>query len=274
MTPLAKRRLLIVLVVSLAAGALLGWTLFRTRPLEQVVNSIGMRFALIPSGKFLMGSPEDEERRGDDELLHEVTLTKPFYLGIHEVTVEQYHDVMGTDADTTEPSKIKGRGECPADDVTWFKAEAFCRKLSDRPEEKSAKRRYRLPTEAEWEYACRTGKKGRAISSGGRPPPPDPKKQEPDSGPLPVGSFEPNKWGLYDMQGNVWEWCQDWYGPYSPDPADNIDPQGPKTGEQRVARGGSKLSPYEDYRSANRVALAPGIRLGMGFRVVMIEEGK
>jgi formylglycine-generating enzyme required for sulfatase activity len=226
-------------------------------------NSIGMKFVVIPPGEFMMGSPKGEPAHRNDETLHKVTLTKPFQLGMHEVTQEQYQKVMGTN-----PSKFKTVNH-PVEQVTWDEAIEFCARLSDLPAEKRAGRVYRLPTEAEWEYACRAGTTtaysfGNAqgqlsnygwwkVNSGGAT--------------HPVGLKKPNPWGLYDIHGNVYELCQDWYGGYSGGELTN--PKGPVSGSVRVNRGGSWFSGDGVCRSAIRGTRTPGDRnIGLGFRVV------
>ena len=167
--------------------------------LESAGNSIGIRLKLLPAGTFWMGEDLDA---------HKVTLTQPFYLGVYEVTQEQYERVMGKN-----PSNFKGP-QNPVEKVSWDDAVEFCRKLSELPEEKAAGRIYRLPTEAEWEYACRAGTTtkysfGDSESELGEYGWFD---KNSDRKTHPVGQKQPNKWGLYDMHGNVWEWCSDWYG--------------------------------------------------------------
>jgi formylglycine-generating enzyme required for sulfatase activity len=199
----------------------------------QITNSLGMKFNLIPPGEFMMGSPKQEADHQDDETQHLVKITKPFYLGAHEVTQEQYEQVMGNN-----PSDRKGPTK-PVANVSWNYAVEFCRKLSD---EEGVE--YRLPTEAEWEYACRAGTTT-AYSFGN------------DASQLsnygwyrtnawdigekyahPVGEKLPNAWGLFDMHGNVREWCQDWYGPYERLKVVS-DPTGAASGSGRVLRGGA-----------------------------------
>jgi formylglycine-generating enzyme required for sulfatase activity len=190
-------------------------------------KGVTMKLALIRPGKFTMGSPDSEQDRRDKEgPQHEVVITKPFYMGATEVTQAQYEAVMGTN-----PSKYRGPTN-PVENVSWEDAGEFCRKLS----EKTGKA-VRLPTEAEWEYACRAGTKTRfsfgdsdsdlgdyawcGRNSGGKT--------------NPVGRKKPNPWGLYDMHGNVGEWCADWYGSYSIKAS--TDPQGAGSGDRRVSRG-------------------------------------
>jgi formylglycine-generating enzyme required for sulfatase activity len=270
----------------------------RTAPPDgaDLVNSIGMWFRLIPAGKFTMGSPPNEPERGDNEMQHEVEITRPFYLGVYEVTQDEYTRVMGKNPSHFAPggpgrAKVKGipTGRFPVERVSWDDAVEFCRRLSARDEEKQAGRVYRLPTEAEWEYACRGGEPratpfhfGRSLSSrqanfdgtrpyGARKGPNLERTKR-------VGSFRPNGFGLYDMHGNVAEWCADWFdgGYYAVSP--RKDPQGPaQAGTQRVLRGGSWIDDGKDCRSAQRHCSLPSFQNGdgYGFRVVLVlrDEG-
>jgi len=230
-------------------------------------NSIGMEFVLIPAGTFMMGSPDDETRRDDDERLHKVTLTKPFYLQTTEVTQRQWKALMGNN-----PSRFKG-DDHPVERVSWKDAREFIQKLNG----KEGTDRYRLPTEAEWEYACRAGTEnpfstGRCISTDeanydGNHPMSGCSKGIYREKTMPVGSFSSNQWGLYDMHGNVWEWCGDRYGEYPGNPV--IDPTGPSSGTGRVLRGGSWFILARYLRAANRLGDLPDIRgYDIGFRVV------
>jgi uncharacterized protein (TIGR02996 family) len=215
-------------------------------------NSVGMRFALIPPGTFRMGSPPTEDCKVD-ERLHVVTLTRGFFLGVGPVTQAQWGAVMGND-----PSRLKGddlpvdsvrwewcrKGDdLPVDSVRWEWCQEFCKRLGKQDGE-----RYRLPTEAEWEYACRAGTTtpfhfGKTLS----------RDQASYIGhqTTPVGSFPPNAWGLHNMHGNVWEWCQDWYGPY---PAGEVkDPEGAdEEYPGHVLRGGSWRNSAGNSRAACR----------------------
>ena len=228
--------------------------------LPESASAIGMEFKLIPAGKFTMG--ENDEA-------HEVTLTEPFMMGVHEVTQAQYEQVM-----KNNPSKFKG-ADHPVEMVTWKDALEFCRRLSELPAEKAAGNVYRLPTEAEWEYACRAGTKA-AYSFG------DDDSKLGDyawfrvgSGKEthPVGSKQPNAWGLYDMHGNVYEWCSDWFEEY---PSGEVtDPSGPSSGSFRVYRGGSWFNSAEVCRSAYRSRGKPSrLRNDLGFRVSLSPSGK
>jgi formylglycine-generating enzyme required for sulfatase activity len=230
----------------------------------ELTNSIGMKLVLIPKGTFVMGSPESEEGRFGNEVQHEVTLTKDFYLGVTELTQAQYKKIMGKN-----PSAFAG-AERPVDTVSWEDAVEFCERLSELPEEKKAGRVYRLPTEAEWEYACRAGSKT-AFSFG------DDKSSlgdyawfsdNSDGKTQSVGEKKPNAWGLYDMHGNVWEWCSDWYGEH---PGKAVsDPEGPEKGSGRVIRGGSLGHEAAGCRSADRRGLNPSLRgSNFGFRVAL-----
>lgn len=193
--------------------------------LPESANSIGMKFKLIPAGTFTMG---------DDNDAPEVTLSKSFSLGIHEVTQSQYERVMGNN-----PSGFKGANN-PVEQVSWEDAVEFCRKLSELPAEKAAGRVYRLPTEAEWEYACRAGTTTKYSFGDDDSELGNYAWFKGNSGNTshPVGGKKPNAWGLYDMHGNVWEWCQDWYGDY---PSGTVtDPMGATSGSYRVNRGGRR----------------------------------
>ena len=228
---------------------------------ESWTNSLGMEFMWIPAGRFLMGSPEDEEGRHVGERQHEVRISEGFWIGKYEVTEGEWESVMGSN-----PSLLLGCGQrCPVVTVSWFDTEEFIGKLNGR--ESRMEYRYRLPTEAEWEYAARAG------TTGAR------------SGALdsiawfwgnsgwekhPVGQKRANAWGLRDMLGNVWEWTRDWHGEY---PTGSVtDPQGPSTGSRRVNRGGSWLNIAINVRSAQRSAASPGDRSRfVGFRLVRTE---
>jgi formylglycine-generating enzyme required for sulfatase activity len=214
-------------------------------------NSIGMKFAVIPAGEFTMGGGQ----------AHQVTLTKAFELGVYEVTQEQYEAVMGK-----HPSKFKGP-QNPVEQVSWDDAVEFCRKLSDLPAEKKAGYVYRLPTEAEWEYSCRAGTTTTYSSGDSESELVDYAWFANNSGNYThaVGSKKPNPWGLYDMHGNVFEWCQDWYGDY---PSGSVtDPTGAASGSCRVLRGGSFDDRASNGRSAYRINGLPVYRLIFtGFR--------
>ncbi len=244
---------------------------------KEITNSIGMKLVLIPKGTFMMGSPESEKGRDkDDETQHEVTISKDYYLGVIEVTQGQYEKVMGTNPSHFQKQFIRKSDSSmyPVEQVSWEDAVEFCKKLSELPEEKKAGRVYRLPTEAEWEYACRAGSKA-AYSFGAN------SKTLGDYAWFgensvrqthPVGEKKANAWGLYDMHGNVWEWCSDWYGKY---PKGSVsDPSGPSDGSARVIRGGSWDSEAAYCRSADRIRGDPSNRYdSLGFRVALSSSG-
>ena len=245
-------------------------------PPAVLVNSIGMKLAPIPASTFLMGSPVDEPGRPwlgreeiDFEEQHEVTIRQPFYLGVHLVTQEQYEQIMGK-APGYEPSYFSREGEgkdkakefkdtkqYPRENVSWRDAREFCRRLSELPEETKAGRRYRLPTEEEWEYACRAGTStpyyfGKTIgqqqanfSVAG----PDARLASGNNlgRTTLVGYYNnPNKFGLYDMHGNLLQWCEDVYGPYQ------VDLRNPNNYQGQVVRGGYWGGPGIRCRSASR----------------------
>ena len=224
-------------------------------------NSIGMEFVLIPAGEFLMGSENGDD---DEKPVRRVQISKPFYLGKYPVIQEQWQTVMGNN-----PSRFQGDLNRPVENVSWQEVQDFLGKLT----EKETGKTYRLPTEAEWEYACCAGSTG-AYCFG------DDEAQlreyawydeNADGTTHPVGQLKPNDWGVYDMHGNVWEWVQDWYAEdyYKRRPNPDTDPQGPEEGEQRVLRGGGSWD-QGLARCAYRGRLSPSCRLGDGgFRIVV-----
>jgi formylglycine-generating enzyme required for sulfatase activity len=258
---------------------------------REVTNSIGMKLVLILPGKFSMGSPRDEANRyGSEGPTHEVEITKPFYLGIYPVTQEEYRKVMGTNpshlcASGGGKDKLKDAAldtkRFPVESVSWEDAVAFCKKLSALPAEKAAGRVYRLPTEAEWEYACRAGTTtafafGDALSStqanfDGAQPYGGAKKGPALGRTCPVGSYKANAWGLHDMHGNIWEWCNDWQDASYYGTGPMKDPQGPATGKTRVSRGGAWGFGATHCRSAYRGHDDPAGRYNnTGMRVVCV----
>ncbi|RJP83003.1 MAG: formylglycine-generating enzyme family protein [Desulfobacteraceae bacterium] len=223
---------------------------------QQLTNRYGMTFVLIPPGSFMMGSPAEEYQRAENEKQHKVTLTKGFYLQTTEVTQEQWKKIMGYD-----PSKFNGCPNCPVESISWNESRAFIQKLNKMERANP----YRLPTEAEWEYACRADTTspfyvGKYLSTdqanynGNHPIPGSPRGINRNRT-IPVGSFPANPFGLYDMHGNVYEWCQDWYGEYPAGPV--IDPIGPPSGYSRISRGGGMSSYARRCRSANRTKHLP-----------------
>ncbi|HYG74397.1 MAG TPA: SUMF1/EgtB/PvdO family nonheme iron enzyme [Planctomycetota bacterium] len=239
--------------------------------LEKVRLDLGAGIILelvpIPEGRFVMGSPHDEEGHNDDEIQHDVIISKPYYLGRVPVTQAQWERVMGSN-----PSYFRGP-QLPVEMVSWFEAALFCEELFNR-----FGKPFRLPTESEWEFACRAGTRtafhtgstittdnanfdGKFTYANGATGITRWKTTD-------VGTFRPNAWGLHDMHGNVWEWCSDWYGEYGT--ATATDPQGPSKGDIRILRGGSWFHGPADCRSAQRDALDPGRRHSpYGFRVAM-----
>ncbi len=252
-------------------------------------DTVSLDMIWIEPGTFMMGSPTDELGRDSDETQHQVTLTRGYWLGKYEVTQAQYEAVMGTN-----PSYFKG-ADFPVEKVSWYNAMDFCAKLTDI--ERAAGRlpegyEYTLPTEAQWEYACRAGTTT-AFNNGTNIPTMLQRTDRPcpnldplawygyNSGQydsagnytgngktFPVGQKQPNAWGLYDMHGNVDEWCLDWYGDY---PISAVtDPKGPATGSYRVVRGGSWVYYAYDCRSAHRFSNGPDYYYDCyGFRVAL-----
>jgi formylglycine-generating enzyme required for sulfatase activity len=219
-------------------------------------NGVSMEFVLVPAGSFDMGSPDSEKERDSDEgPVHRVQITKAFYMSKYEVTQDQYLAIMGRN-----PSKFSG-GNLPVEAVSWDEAVACCGKIGGR-----------LPTEAEWEYACRAGSETRfcygddltyaqlgeyAWYSGNS-----------GSTTHTIGQKKPNSFGLYDMHGNVYEWCSDWFAAYAN--AQTVNPVGASSGQYRVCRGGSWFSDARRCRSANRNYISPDYRdNNIGFRVAL-----
>jgi formylglycine-generating enzyme len=224
-----------------------------------------IEWVIIPAGTFTMGSPANEPGREDDEIQHEVTL-KAFKMSMYEITFAQYDAFCEATGRQKLDDDGWGRGNRPVINVSWNDANAFTRWMG-----------CRLPTEAEWEYACRAGTTT-AYNTGddlltslanfnGNYPVSTIVQGEYEGKTLPVGSFPPNAWGLYDMHGNVWEWCKDWYGEYRPGPQNN--PKGPSSGSFIVRRGGSWYGSEKYCRSANRNFSDPLHTYNfIGFRVV------
>jgi formylglycine-generating enzyme required for sulfatase activity len=243
-----------------------------------VTNSIGMKFVRIPAGEFLMGSPDgDDHADADERPQRRVRISRDFYLGQFEVAQLEYVWVMDENPSWFSPDGggrdfVRGLSvhRFPVENVSWDEATLFCNRLSDAKNESG--RRYRLPTEAEWEYACRAGtttryaygdeldaQRANILSSA------KPQTRQ-------VGWYKPNAWGLHDMHGNVWEWCSDRYAAeaYAVSTTITIDPQGPMEGTGRVVRGGDYRFDASHARSVNRDFTRQSRRdLGNGFRVVM-----
>jgi formylglycine-generating enzyme required for sulfatase activity len=280
----------------------------------QITNSLGMKLVRIAPGTFIMGSPKEEAGRDIDEEQHEVQITRPFYLGKHELTVGQFRVFVRDTSYLTEPERDGQGGSAyteqdgmwtfvgrkpaynwsetgfprtddhPVSNVSWNDAIAFCDWLS-----RKEGRKYRLPTEAEWEYSCRAGTTTRyyngdrevelaavaniADLSGKRKLPAWKTAIAYDDGfpfTASVGQFQANAWGLHDMHGSLWEWCAEWYdaNDYQQSPRD--DPQGPASGTLRVARSGCWNEGSRTCRSADRSKSPPSYRSsGVGFRVVI-----
>jgi formylglycine-generating enzyme required for sulfatase activity len=244
---------------------------------ERITNDLGMTFVRLPADEFWMGTSDEAiealtkrypfDRKGfeTETPRHRVTISQPFYLGIHPVTQAQWEAVMGSNS-----SRFEGKPDHPVEHVSWDEVQQFLRRLNERQDGNI----YRLPSEAQWEHACRAGSTV-AYCFG------DEEGQlgeyawygdNSGNSTHPVGQKKPNAWGLYDMHGNVWEWVQDWYGPYTADPV--TDPSGPTTGANRVIRGGSWSYPAWCARSADRGGVHPGLRGdGLGFRCLSSPGG-
>jgi uncharacterized protein (TIGR02996 family) len=230
-------------------------------------GKVQMTFVWVPPGSFLMGSPADEKERAENETPHRVSLTHGFWLGVHPVTQVQWRRVMGRN-----PSYFKG-DELPVEQVSWDDGQGFCEKLKEK-----TGRQFRLPSEAEWEYACRAGTTtpfwfGETISTDqanyhGNYTYGKGKKGVYRKQTTLVGSFPPNAWGLTDLHGNIWEWCQDWYSPLLDEDIEDL--QGGDSGDARVLRGGCWGGYPRWCRAAYRRGVEPAYRgRNFGCRVVL-----
>lgn len=243
-----QKRLTWLAFATLSLGGILGLAVLMKPPGPcPSPRGLDMDLVLIPPGTYLMGSEEE----GDEKPVHEVKITEAFCLGAYEVTREQWEEVMDVSR-TREDAQV---GRLPVAGISYSEGEEFLRRLNKR----EGKQVFRLPTEAEWEYAARGGGQG------------DPSGNclhgDAYDGPAPVGAFLTNDWGLYDMYGNVWEWVADWHGAYPTGPV--INPTGPKTGTERVKRGGSFRSAVKHCRAARRNSHDPDGRANdLGFRIV------
>ncbi len=241
---------------------------------KKITNDLGMSFVYIENGTFNMGSPVGEAYRNSDEIQHPVAISTPFYMQTTEVTLKQWWTVMGK----RWFGRRKGTPDMPVTRVSWFDANRFIKKLNEKNQGF-----YRLPTEAEWEYAARAGSEtayswgetincSRAMYGNNSAKSSGCIDRNRQSGlaadrPAPVKSYAPNAWGLFDMHGNVWEWCLDWYNRYTA--VSETDPLGAKSGIGRVRRGGSWFKDGYLCRSANRNYAHPAGRLQTtGFRLV------
>ena len=250
-----------------------------------LTKDIKLEMVLIPAGEFKMGSPaEEKDALAAEKPQHRVRITRPFYLGKYPVTQKQWEAVMGAN-----PSRFKGPKN-PVEEVSWDACRQFLDKLQRRPGHPPGT--FQLPSEAQWEYACRAGSTTRFCFGDAESKLGDYAWYSANSGSSthPVGGKKPNAWGLYDMHGNIWEWCADWFDPayYAHSPAD--DPTGPATGAapvtgdprapiapgsatggRRIIRGGSWNNGGKGCRSALRGKWAPGMgNSSMGFRVALV----
>ena len=246
-------------------------------------DQVTMKLVLIPAGRFLMGSPETEEDRDKGEVLHAVTISKPFYMGVYEVTVSQYAQfVKATGQEHNEP-EFKQTGNHPVVNVDWNAIQAFCKWTSSKTGKTVV-----LPTEAQWEYACRAGTKTRfgfgdkaedlhtyanycnkSLTKKRK----DAERGDGFAETAPVGSLKPNDWGLYDLHGNVAEWCSDGYGDYKRQAV--TDPAGADRSLFGVVRGGSWVHELKYCRSASRLRGDRSCLYStIGFRVVVLALGK
>ena len=225
------------------------------RKFEKEMHDVGLEFVPVPAGSFVMGSAGGTGTPANEHPQHSVRISKPFEMSKFEVTQRQWRWLLGTN-----PSRFVHTNR-PVEEVTWFQVQEFIERLNQRNDGY----RYRLPTEAEWEYAARGGGSDDYAGSFDRVA----WYLNNSAGSThEVGQKEPNAFGLYDMHGNVWEWCDDWYSANYYEKSPILDPQGPQTGKSRVLRGGSWRFGAHLQRAAVRFKLAPSIRgANYGFRL-------
>lgn len=264
-----------LLLLLMASGSLVAQAGELPRELSlDLGGGVALKMVLIPPGKYMRGSNEtgfDAWSWGKESPRHEVTISKPFYMAVHPLTVEQFDTITGKKSPFFESARNRPKGT-----LSWVKAVEFCKAISEK-----TGRTLQLPTEAQWEYACRAGTATRWYFGD------DPgvlteyaytRKTFFDAKGKPVANrmrdvckLKPNAWGLYDMNGLIHTWCQDWYGEYDSAPA--TDPKGPSEGKRRVARGGSYFDPPERCTSASRWPFVPDdCRATAGLRVVAAAE--
>ena len=244
-------------------------------PGQEFINQAGIKFVYIPAGKFTMGSPSTEAGHEGDETLHEVTISKGFYMSVTEISENQWQQVMGlnylSDQKISPSDTSNNLGSNYPKKVSWREADKFCKQLGNKE-----KLNYRLPTEAEWEYAARAGST-KAFSFGDvlTPNQAVTKESRQEVSPNQCGSTGPNAWGLYDMHGNLWEWCSDWS--YIYENKAQKDPAGPSDKfareeelDMKIVRGGSFDDPAIKARSANRWEYSPSVTSKIiGFRIIL-----
>lgn len=276
-------------IVAVVVVGVLGYCLYRWAlmpepgPESEYTNPLGMKFVLLKPGSFKMGSPDSEAGRGIEEgPVGTVTLENSFYIGVTEVTSGQYQQLMGKSPAWTA-GRVRGGTEWPVESVSWLEAQEFCKKLNERDRSRRRGWNYRLPTEAEWEYACRGGTET-AFSFGAELlaehgetvlfnpneiPEENEAKSKPARMPSKVRMGQPNPFGLYDMHGNVAEWCSDYYARGYPE-GSRTNPTGPANGDLRTVRGGAFDEPANRARSAARRGVQAEIKdRSIGFRVVL-----
>ncbi len=251
-------------------------------------SSIGMDLALVPAGSFRMGSPVRESRRMADETLHPVRITQAFWMGVYAVTQAQFQAVTDTNPSHFLPGRdgvdARDTSRFPVDSATWEQADQFCRTLTRLERIETTGWAYRLPTEAEWEYACRAWTSSRWPFHFGKRLDPtlanfDARYPYPIAydesrisigHPVEVGRYPPNAWGLYDLHGNIDEWCSDWFGSNYYQESERDDPTGPLDGQSKCYRGGAWSGQGEDCRAAVRIGRGTDdADSRIGFRVVL-----
>ena len=240
---------------------------------SSVVKEVEFAFRWIPAGSFMMGSPQNEDGRKDDEDQHETTITQGFWILETEVTLGMWEDVMNNSSNRFDKSRL-----LPVENVSWNDCQRFLEKINS-PKICPESCRFALPTEAQWEYACRAGTttpysfgkslNGDKANCNGNYPYGTDEKGNRLNKTQEVGSYPPNAWGLFDMCGNVWEWTADWYALYQTDK--RVDPTGPEIGSRRVNRGGCWLDDAVACRAARRHADNPDFHSpNVGFRFILV----
>ncbi|HPE35333.1 MAG TPA: SUMF1/EgtB/PvdO family nonheme iron enzyme, partial [Bacteroidales bacterium] len=249
-----------IITVTQSSKTTFSFDVSETKDFTETVANLNLEMVFVKGGTFTMGCTSEQESdcNNDEKPSHQVTISD-FYIGKYEVTQKQWREIMGDN-----PSYFKNCDNCPVEQVSWNDIQKFIEKLNQR-----TGKYFRLPTEAEWEFAARGGRQSRGFKYAGSNNIGEVAEYDGNNNKStkPVGGRKANELGIYDMSGNVWEWCSDWYGSYSS--GSQINPQGPSSGSSRVLRGGGWLDGAQDCRVSYRNGGTPDSHAGYGFRLAI-----